>query len=111
MYGTISSRIKEVRNIVHKDFVPKHLFHRNRAELLQNTTQLSRDLYEKTDEAAISIWDATYVFTIKSSNFEFQKDSFSVQKKRNLLKFMLCVMTNGLIAGVYGPYSARKNAS
>lgn len=108
-HRTISTRIREVREIVHKDFVSKHVLHRSRAELLRNTTQLSRDLYEKTNQAVITLWDATYVFTIKSSNYQFQKDSFSVQKKRNLVKVMLCVMTNGLVAGVYGPYSAKKN--
>lgn len=106
---SISSRIKDVREIVHKEFALKHLYQRSRAELLENTTELSRMLYNKSNDVAICIWDATYEFTIKSSNYYFQKESYSVQKKRNLLKVMLCVMPNGLIAGTFGPYSARKN--
>lgn len=106
---TISDRIKKVRKIVHRDFASNHLFKRSRRELLENTTELSRALYEKSNDAAVCIWDATYVYTIKSSNYQFQKDSYSGQKKRNLLKVMLCVMPNGLIAGAYGPYSAKKN--
>lgn len=106
---SISSRIRNVREIVHKDFAPNYLFHRSRNELLEHTTESSRILYQKNDKAVVSIWDATYLFVIRSSNYKFQKDSYSVQKKRNLLKVMLCVMPNGLIAGVYGPYSARAN--
>lgn len=42
-------------------------------------------------------------------NYEFQKKSYSVQFGRNLVKFMLCVSTNGLIVASYGPFDARKN--
>lgn len=80
-HRTISTRIQQVRRIVYKDFVPNHLFHLSRAELLKHTTQLSRDLYQKSKDTVVCIWDATYVFTIKSSNYQFQKDSFSTQKK------------------------------
>lgn len=66
-------------------------------------------LYGVSDQTAIVCWDATYVFTIKSSNFDFQKKSYSLPQERNLVKFMLCVSTNGFIAAVYGPFEARKN--
>lgn len=105
---TISSWIRTARNIVHAEFVPLHLYKRKREDLLLNTTPLSQKLYNAAESAVVT-FDATYVFTIKSSNYEFQKKSYSVQFGRNLVKFMLCVSTNGLIVASYGPFDARKN--
>lgn len=106
---TIGSWIRVVRDILHSVFVSLHLYKRKRRDLIANTTPISRKIYDVSDKNAVLCWDATYVFTIKSSNFEFQKKSYSAQHERNLLKFMLCVTTNGLIAGVYGPFEANKN--
>lgn len=106
---TISAWIRTVRNTVHEKWVPLHLYNIKREDLLKSTTQLSRKLYEVGENVAVVTWDATYVFTIKSSNYEFQKKSYSAQFQRNLVKFMLCVTTNGLIAAAYGPFHATKN--
>lgn len=106
---TVSVWIRKIRNLVHKVVVPLYLYNRSRDELLRNTTPFSRKIYEVNDETVILTLDATYVFTIKSSNYDFQKKSFSLQFGRNLIKFMLCVSTNGLIAAAYGPFEARKN--
>lgn len=106
---TISSWVSAVREIMYEKFVPLHLFNRNREHILANTTDLSRKLYNVNETTAMLIWDGTYVYTIKSSNFEFQRNTYSMQKKRNLVKFMLCVTTNGLIVAVYGPYDAKTN--
>lgn len=107
--ATIGGWIKKLRNILHATFVPLYLYNRDRQEILQNTTPLSRKLYKIGDESAVITFDATYVFTIKSSNYGFQKQSYSVQFGRNLVKFMTCVTTNGLIVAAYGPFDARKN--
>lgn len=106
---TIISRIRNVREVIHREFVPLHLFNWNRQDLLRNTSPLSRRLYNVNDDKAVVTFDGTYVYTIISSNYHFQKESYSVQKKRNLVKFMMCVATNGIILGAYGPFSARKN--
>lgn len=106
---TISSWVRTVREIVYKDFVPLHLFIRERNDILANTTQLSRKLYDVNNNTAMLIWDGTYVYTIKSSNLGFQKNTYSMQKYRNLVKFMMCVTTNGLIIGAFGPFEAKKN--
>lgn len=106
---TIGLRVRIVRDIMHANFVPLHLYKRKREEITQNTTLLSRQLYGVGENTAITVWDATYVFTIKSSNYDFQKKSYSLQHERNLLKFMLCVATNGYIIAVYGPFEARTN--
>lgn len=106
---TVSSRIRMVRDILFEQFVPLHLNNYSRDELIKYTTHLSRELYEVGNDTAIVTFDGTYIYTIISSNYGFQKKSYSTQKKRNLVKFMMCVSTNGRIFGVYGPYEARKN--
>lgn len=105
----ISSRIRNVREIIHRDFVPVHLFNRSREDILQHTSSLSRRLYNVNENTAVVTWDGTYVYTIISSNYNFQKQTYSVHKKRNLVKFMMCVSTDGLILGAYGPFAAQKN--
>lgn len=52
---------------------------------------------------------AHIIYTIMSSNYGFQKKSLNCQRRRNLVKFMMCVSTNGHIFGAYGPYEVRKN--
>lgn len=106
---TVSAWIKIVRDIVHSEFVPMHLYRKSRADLLRFTSPLSRKLYRVNANTVVVTWDATYVYTIKSSNYAFQKQSYSVQKGRNLVKFMLCVTTSGEIVAAYGPFEARKN--
>lgn len=118
MLGSISQAFREKfkdydksKHVIHDNFVPHHLFNQNRENILENTTPMSRKLYNVNDSTAILVWDGTYVYTIKSSNFEFQRNTYSMQKKRNLVKFMMCVTTNGLIVGAYGPYNAKTNDS
>lgn len=82
----IQNRIRKVRIVVHRDFVPLHLFNWNREDLVRNTSALSRQLYNLNENAAVVTFDGTYIYTIMSSNFGFQKQTFSVQKHRNLVK-------------------------
>lgn len=98
-----------MRKILYETVVPLYLSNRSRAELLNNTTPLSRKLYGVNDNVVVLTMDGTYVYTIKSSNFEFQKKSYCDQFKRNLVKFMMFVSTNGFIAAAYGPFEGRKN--
>lgn len=105
----VSLRIARVREIFHSVFVPLHLLNFTREDLLKNTTPLSRRLYNVKDDKAVLTFDGTYIYTIISSNYRFQKESYSMQKHRNLVKFMMCVSTNGLILGAYGPFPATQN--
>lgn len=102
-------RIRNVREIIYREFVPLHLFNWNREDLLRSISPLSRRLYNVNNGTVVISFDGTYMYTIASSNYSFQKETYSVQKKRNLVKFMMCVSTDGLILGAYGPFSARKN--
>lgn len=106
---TICSRVRTVRDILHANFVSLYLYNRKRKDILQNATTFSRMLYGVSENSATVCWDATYVFTIKSSNYDFQKKTYSLQHERNLVKFMLCVSTNGFIEAVYGPFNAKTN--
>lgn len=106
---TLSIWIKAVRDIMHSKFVLLHLYEHKREDLLKNTTPLSRKLYGVDESTVVAEWDATYVYTIKSSNYAFPKKSYSIQMGRNLVKFMLCVTSNGLIAAAYGPFETTKN--
>lgn len=113
LFGTttkvISSRIRAVREAIHQQFVPLHLNNCSRDDILRHTTEFSRQLYRINNDTAVVQFDGTYIYTINSSNYAFQKESFSVQKKRNLVKFMNCVSPDGFIIGTVGPFSARKN--
>lgn len=106
---TIASKIAEARLCILKDFVPVHLYARSRQNLIEHTTKISQQLYSVDHDMVALVWDGTYIYIEKSANREFQRLSYSTQKHRNLVKIMMCVTTDGTIAGVYGPYSATEN--
>lgn len=105
----VGLRLRATREILYRKFVPRHLLNPTRNDLLNHTSPLSRRLYNINDNTAVVAWDATYMYIISSSNYTFQKATYSLQKKRNLMKFMLCVATDGFICASYGPYEAGKN--
>ena len=55
------------------------------------------------------IADGTYCYIQKSSHYEFQRKTYSVQKKRNLIKPFLVCAADGTIIDIYGPYDAILN--
>lgn len=108
----VSTNIKKARNALNHDFVPNWLGFANlgRECLLQNTTMSARLLHGNGNaDTVITIWDGTYIYVYKSSNYEFQKDTYNGQKKRNFLRPMVCVTTNGYIVDILGPFEATKN--
>jgi hypothetical protein len=77
---------------------------KSRDEIIQNhTTMMSRSLLSADTDALIRIWDATYIFIEKSSNYHFQSASFSMHKKRNPVKFMILYASDGYMIDVIGP--------
>lgn len=50
--------------------------------------------------------DGTYVYIEKSSNYSYQKKTYSLHKYRNLVKAFLIVCCDGHIIDVLGPYPA-----
>lgn len=53
----------------------------------------------------------TYVYVQSSSNYKFQKDTYSLHKYCNLVKPFLIVCCDGTILECLGPYKATKNDS
>ncbi len=57
----------------------------------------------------VLIADGTYCFIQKSANLEFQRELYSVQKKRNLIKPFVVCASDGTIVDIYGPFEATLN--
>lgn len=67
---------------------------------------LAKELFCPSDEKAILVLDGTYIYVQKSTDFAFQRRSFSMQKHRHLVKPMMIVSTTGYIVAAIGPYLA-----
>ncbi|XP_061180161.1 uncharacterized protein LOC133188674 [Saccostrea echinata] len=79
-----------------------------REEIIQeHTTPLAKELFgSDLHNPAILVVDGTYIFIQKSSNFRFQRRSYSQHKNRPLVKPMVIVSTTGYIISVLEPYFA-----
>ena len=111
--STIHKLKDRVRVCLERNFVNKWLGIKsndiNRDLVKVNTSFIAEALYELPSENIMTIWDGTYIYFDKSSDYVFQKKTYSVQKCRNLLKPMLCCTTNGYIVDVFGPFPASDN--
>lgn len=106
---TIGRYLKKAREILCREFVPQHLGLEclTRDNLLRKNLIIPKGLFgDDSNSKAIVIADATYVYIQKSSNYYFQKKTYSLHKYRNLIKPFLIVASNGHILDVWGPYSA-----
>ncbi|KAI5646494.1 gag-polypeptide of LTR copia-type domain-containing protein [Phthorimaea operculella] len=107
--------MKAARNAIDRDFVPLHLGwnHISRDEVIRRNLTLPNFLYghqnavaDPDQRKAILICDGTYVRIQKSSNFLFQRNTYSLHKFYNLLKPFLFVCSDGYIVEVTGPHAA-----
>uniref|UniRef100_T1KLY2 SWIM-type domain-containing protein n=2 Tax=Tetranychus urticae TaxID=32264 RepID=T1KLY2_TETUR len=104
----------EIRSALLTKFVPFHLGLRDsfsRSDAQQHITPIARALFSESNDSneLISIWDCTYMNQQKSGNMEYQKRSFSEQKKNNLFKPMICVFPDGYIYDIFNPHAAVDN--
>lgn len=108
---TVTRRCDLVRDILKRVVVPRYVnFGMDRAELVSNKSQTSHILFDDENlERAHLILDGTYIYVQKSTNQRFQKDSYNSHKKRNYIKIMMGVQTNGRILFVLGPFKATDN--
>ncbi|XP_045766375.1 uncharacterized protein LOC123868072 isoform X1 [Maniola jurtina] len=107
---TIGRKIHKVRQCLITDFVPLHLGldHITRDEVIARNRVLPNVLFGNEESPkAIVTFDGTYIYIEKSSNFLFQRRSYSLHKFRNLIKPFMIVCADGYILDVTGPYSAR----
>lgn len=102
---------KQVRKALTKDFVPKYIgaAHLPREEWIKHNTDIVKELFTLNNQQFAIIADGTYCYCQKSSNNYFQRKSFSMQKKRHLVKPFVICSTDGLIVDIYGPYPATEN--
>lgn len=108
---TVTERMNKIRKVLESDFVYKNVnFAMTREQLAQCTTPLSQMLFCNGDTSRpVLILDGTYIFIQKSSNYDFQKQSYNGHKKRNFVRVMVCTTTDGTILFVLGPYPASTN--
>lgn len=104
-------RFVQVREILKRIVVPLCVnFHMDRAELISHKSETSSILFDRENtERAHLILDGTYIYVEKSTNQKFQKASYNSHKKRNYIKIMMGVLTNGRILCVLGPFKATDN--
>ncbi|CAH2105465.1 unnamed protein product [Euphydryas editha] len=105
---TLEVLMDKVREILFQDFVPNNLGinHMSRDELINNHTLLIPNGLYGNGTNTIVICDGTYIYVNKSSNYSFQKQTYSLHKYRNLLKPFLIVACDGYILDCFGPYKA-----
>ncbi|XP_018401795.1 PREDICTED: uncharacterized protein LOC108778963 [Cyphomyrmex costatus] len=105
----IGRSIATARKALSKCFVPRYLGieHISREEVIsKHTIAMAKTLFTNNQDEAILVADGTYVYIQKSSNYSFQRKTFSVHKGRPLVKPMMIVTTTGYILDVLGPYYA-----
>lgn len=102
---TVSRKISECRRHLNDNFVSVYLGVFLREQIRAEQSKISRviNCVSEGDDIVITIWDGTYLFLNKSLNFRFQRKTFGGQKKRNYVKPMIVITTNGLIIDVFGP--------
>ena len=103
--ATISRIIYSTRETISSKFVPSYLNNITRDKIKEETSAIARHLndIEESEDRLITVWDGTYVYLNKSTNYRFQRVTYSGQKKRNFLKPMVAVTTNGYIIDIFGP--------
>ena len=99
--------VTSVRTAFMTDFVPNNLgFHHITHEDFRkkHTTKTASTLFSSGPDDAIVVLDGTYIYIQKSSDYDFQRRSYSMHKNRSLLKPMVIVGTDGYILDIVRPY-------
>jgi len=81
-------------HISREDFITKH------------TRTMAKTLFAGGEDVCILVADGTYMYIEKSSNYKFQRRTFSLHKGRPLVKPMILVSSTGYILEVFGLYFA-----
>ncbi|CAM4847137.1 unnamed protein product, partial [Rotaria magnacalcarata] len=106
---------KRVENIFHTvsrylydAIVPSHLgfHHLSRADALTHHTAYTETFF---GHSLALIWDGTYIYCNKSEDHKFQKETYSGQKCRHLVKFMSIVFPDGYVFDLIGPFNGKEN--
>lgn len=106
---TFEDHLKIARECLTQDFVSRNLGlnHLSRENVLERNLLIPKEFFgDEQNTKAILILDGTYIYIEKSSNFLFQRQSYSHHKFRNLLKPFIIVSSDGYIIDVLGPFRA-----
>lgn len=113
---TLIKLINKVRELMVNHFVPLHLGlqHMTREDIARRNLYIPDSLFgnpgsDISNRKAIVIMDGTYIYVEKSSNYSYQKKTYSLHKYRNLVKPFIVVCCDGYILDVMGPYPATKS--
>ena len=107
----ISRELEQARIAVYNQFTLLNLGfkHISRDFLIGQNTPSVNELYQIDKNTLVLIFDGGYERCEKSVNNEFQSNTFSGQKKQNLIKPFLIVSPNGYICDVYCDHEAWMN--
>ncbi|XP_028038214.1 uncharacterized protein LOC114248965 [Bombyx mandarina] len=108
--STLEKWLSQVRELLTEYFVPRNLGlnNLNRQQIIERNLAIPKTLFGSFEgvDRPIAIFDGTYCYVEKSSNYLYQKKTYSLHKYRNLVKPFLIVCTDGYIIDVLGPYPA-----
>ncbi|CAK1598067.1 unnamed protein product [Parnassius mnemosyne] len=112
----LSKLLNKGRDVMTEHFVPQHLGleHISRHQVAEKNLYIPNNLFGNPgscieDRKAIAVMDGTYIYVQKSSNYSYQKKTYSLHKYRNLVKPFLIVCCNGYIIDVLGQFAATKS--
>lgn len=108
---TVRRRCQVVRTALKNAIVPKYInYEMGREELQAHKSACSRILFDGENPNSVHlILDGTYIYVEKSKNHRFQKQSYNSHKKRNYVKIMMGVLTDGTILFTLGPFKATED--
>ncbi len=101
----VSQTISRVAKLLDEKFVPLNYgyTHKSRSELLEShDSEFARRLLNVPAGSVILVLDGTYLYTQKPGDSAMQKNTWSMQKGRNLLKVMIVVTATGYILDAFG---------
>lgn len=101
----VSQTISRVAKLLDEKFVPFNYgyTHKSRDDLLKShDSEFARRLLNVPPGSIILVLDGTYLYTQKPGDGAMQKNTWSVQKGRNLLKVMIVVTATGYIVDAFG---------
>lgn len=98
--------LDQVRDSLLLYFVPNYLGvnHLSRIQIQEQTTPMAKELFlngNANKDSIILVADGTYFYCDKSSYNDFQARSYSGQKNRHLMKYLVVCTTTGYIINVY----------
>jgi len=106
----ISHYLAQIKSAMNDEVVPVFLgANKGKEYLLNHNTTSVKVLHNLADDVLAVIADGTYTRLEKSSNNDFQYNSYSMQKSQNLVKPCIICCADGYFIDCYGPFKANLN--